>query len=379
MTTSQLAYINPEMLKLARKQCGFTIEQAAKSYLSPRKLKKVESGEEYLSFIQFLKLANRYKRPPAFFYLKEPLKEEILLEDFRTLELKEVKFSPKLIDSYKKIKNKRDFAVKYQHFDKKYNYSFINLIKIEDDPEDVAGIILKILKVDLNQRKKWKNEYDALNSWKEAIENIGILVFQISGISVEDEMRGFSISELPYPTIVLNRNDSPLGRIFTLIHEFGHLMLRKGGICTARKRDEEHFEIERFCNAISGAVLVPRNELLKINKIENLDETKRWDEYELDQLKKTFWASKEVILRRLLILNKTNNKYYQKKRNEWKKLPKPSKGGGPPPYKKVLTGHSKNYIKIVLNAMYEAKITKQEVSYYLDMKLKHLSKLEEKI
>jgi len=255
----------------------------------------------------------------------------------------------------------------------------INLITIENKPEDVADIILNILKITMNQRKKWKNEYDALNSWKEAIENMGILVFQVSGISVEDEMRGFSISELPYPTIVINRNDSPLGRIFTLIHEFGHLMLKKGGICTTRNKDEEHFEIEKFCNSISGAVLVPRSELLSIQDIELLNKSKRWEDYELDQLKKKFWASKEVILRRLLILNKTNNNYYQAKREEWKKLPKPSKGGGPLPYQKVLTGNSKNYIKIVINAMYENKITNQDVSYYLDMKLKHLSQLEEKL
>ncbi len=371
------AYINPEILKFARIQCGYTIEQAAKSYLSSRKLEKVERGDEYLTFQQFLKLANRYKRPPAFFYLKQPLREEILLEDFRTLESKEVKFSPILIDTYKKIIKKREFAVKYQNYDKKYDYSLIKMINIESEPENVANIILNILKITMSQRSKWKNEYDAFNSWKEAIENIGILIFQVSGISVEDEMRGFSLAELPYPTIVLNRNDSPLGRIFTLIHEFCHLMLKKGGICTIRNKDEEHFEIEKFCNSISGGVLVPKSELLKHQDIDLLDRAKIWEEDELDQLKKTFWASKEVILRRLLTLNKTNMNYYQKKREEWKKLPKPSRKGGPLPYQKVLTGNSKNYIKIVINAMYEEKITKQDLSYYLDIKLKHLSKLEE--
>jgi len=77
MANSQLAFINPEILKLAREQCGYTIEQAAKSYLTPRKLERVERGDEHLTFKQFLKLANRYKRPLAFFYLIEPLKEEI--------------------------------------------------------------------------------------------------------------------------------------------------------------------------------------------------------------------------------------------------------------------------------------------------------------
>lgn len=81
----------------------------ATTFLPPLRicLSYVLYGEVYLTFIQFLKLANRYKRPPAFFYLKEALKEEILLEDFRTLESREVKFSPHLIDTYKKIKNKR--------------------------------------------------------------------------------------------------------------------------------------------------------------------------------------------------------------------------------------------------------------------------------
>ncbi len=378
MGTGSYAYINPEMLKLAREQCGYSIEQAVKTHLTPEKLEKAERGEVRLTFKQFLTLANKYKRPPAFFYLKSPPEEEFP-EDFRTIQAGEIKFGPILREHIKKIKEKRKLAITYQLYDQKFDYSYIKLITIDSKPESVANIILKFLKIDMKTRASWKTKYDAFNKWKNVIEEKGILVFQISGVSVRDEMRGFSISEIPYPTIVLNRSDSPLGRIFTLIHELCHLMLKKGGICTTKKVDEDQFEIERFCNAVAGAVLVPKADLLDIRNIENYDSSKTWTDIELDQLKKIFWASYEVILRRLLNFNKTNKKFYQKKRNEWQRLPLPAQRGGPPPYKKVLSGNSRNYIRIVLDAMYEGQITMHEASYYLDMNLKYLSKLEENL
>lgn len=377
-----LAYINPELLKYARNKAGFSIEEAAKSYLSPEKLRKAEEGEERLTFKQFLTMANRYKRSPAFFYLKTPPKEEIINEnnDFRTIESKEVRFSPLLRDEIEKVKEKRELAKKFQSYDRKYNYTFINSINLNNNPEIVGKKILEILSLNIKLRKDWNSKYNAFNGWKEKIENIGVLFFQISGIDVK-EMRGFSIPEIPYPTIVLNQSDSVLGRIFTLVHEFSHLMLKQGGICTISLGDEEaRFEIEKFCNAAAGAALVPRDILLKKLKIMHLNNKKEWNDTELRQLSREFWASKEVILRRLLELNKTSKQYYQKKREKWRKRSLINKAkGGPPPYRKVISSNSKNYIKIVLNAMDNRKITMQDASYYLGMSLKHLSKLRENL
>lgn len=284
-----------------------------------------------------------------------------------------MKFSPLLRDQILLIKEKRDLAVKYQTYDREYDYSYIKSVNIEENPEDIAFRIIKLLDIDVINRKSWKTKYEALNSWKAAFENIGVLIFQISKINV-NEMRGFSISEIPYPTIVLNRDDSHLGRIFTLIHEFCHLMLKKGGICTLEKKDEKASKIEQFCNAVAGAVLVPMNPLLEL-VIDHLSQV--WEENELKILRKMFWANYEVILRRLLTLDKTNKKFYKKKREEWSKIP-PSerKGGFERIYEKVTRTHPINYIKIVFNAMQENNITIHDVSYYLSMNLKHLDDLK---
>ncbi|MBD3213427.1 MAG: ImmA/IrrE family metallo-endopeptidase [Candidatus Lokiarchaeota archaeon] len=378
MSNSKDAFINPRMLKWAREESGFSLEEAAKSYMSPEKLERAERGEEKLTFKQFLTIANRYKRPPAFFYLERPPPEKFFKNDFRTIESERVKFTPILRDEIQKIKEKRLLAVRFQDYDREYDYSYISSITLNQNPESVANKILQVVNLDMVEREKWNNKYDAFNEWKQRFENIGILIFQISDIDI-NEMRGFSIPEIPYPSIILNRSDSVLGRIFTLIHEFCHLMLKKGGICTLKPEDEIHFEIERFCNAATGAALVPKNALFKIKGVKRVDVPKNWEETELNRLKRVFWVSKEVILRRFLTLQKTSREFYNEKRKEWQGLPKPTQAGGPAHYKKILTGYSRNYINIALNAMRNGKITLHDLSYYLDMNLKHLSKLEENL
>lgn len=377
MVQKSQAKINPELLKWAREECGFTHEEAVQKYFNPEKLRKAEEGKDFLTFKQLLFISKRYRRTPAFFYLKSPLKEPTI-EDFRTIRAEKFHLSPILREQITSIKEKRELAVEFQKYDKNYDYSYINSITIDKNPEEIAIQVLNLLNIDLSERKKWRNEYNALNAWKNAFEKIGVFVFQISRVDIK-EMRGFSISEMPYPSITLNRSDSPLGRIFTLIHEFSHIMLDKGGLCTLTVNDENYFEIERFCNAISGAVLVPEFILKNIEIVKNQKKGKDWDYDELNYLKKIFWASHEVILRRLLIIEKTNTAYYQKMRRYWNKLPKPSKGGPEKIYEKILRIHPKNYIKIVLNAMYENNITLVDVSRYLGMKLKHLDNLEQNL
>jgi len=378
MSQQSSAIINHNMLKLAREQSGYSIEEAAVSGISSDKLAKAERGEDYLTFKQFLILANKYKRPPAFFYLKEIPKEK-LINDFRTLESKKIKYSPLLRDSIIITRNKRELAVKFQEYDKKYDYDFIKSITEKDNIDEVAKKILNLLNLDISLRKKWRTKYDALNGWKKAIEELGVLIFQISYISV-DEMRGFSFSDIPYPTIILNRSDSPFGRIFTLLHEFCHLMLKKGGLCTYGEKDELHNSIERFCNAVAGEVLVPENELRELSLVGNHSSTDDWESSELNSLQKKFWVSHEVILRRLLYIKKTTKEYYKQKRDEWNSFqPIVKEDIREKKFQVVLRTHSKNYIKIVLDSMNNNNITLHDVSYYLNMNLKHLENLEKNL
>ena len=136
------AFINPNLLKWAREQCGFTHEESVQTRFSSDKLRKAEIGEENLTFQQFIFIANRYKRSPAFFYLKQHLDEK-LIHDFRKLRDVETHLSPVLREQIINIKEKREIAVEFKNFDKEFDYEYINSITLEQHPEDIAQKLTK--------------------------------------------------------------------------------------------------------------------------------------------------------------------------------------------------------------------------------------------
>jgi Zn-dependent peptidase ImmA (M78 family) len=377
MTIKSSARINTEMLRWAREQAGFSIDEAIKPDITTKeRLKEAEKGTVNLSFPQLIKIAHKYKRPVSFFYLPHPPSEE-QIPDFRSVANQRVQYSSLLRSYIQKINEKREFLVEYQKYSQEFDYSFLHSISIDQDPEAVASRIMSFFGIDTEERKKWKDEYSAFNAWKNALEGAGILVFQVSRLPV-DEMRGFSISQKPYPTIALNRGDVPQARIFSLIHEFCHVLLEKGALCSIVELDADRYQDEVFCNAVSGAVLVPKRLLLEEPIVQSHVSANEWRDEEIGSLKKKFKVSNEVILRRLLSLDLTTPEFYKKMRDKWSKQPKPKpEGGGEEGYQITLRTHPKIFIRTVLNALNKNDITLVDVSYLLDMKLKHLKNLEE--
>ncbi len=46
-----------------------------------------------------------------------------------------------------------------------------------------------------------------------------------------NEMRAFSLYYDVLPVIMVNGSDAPRGRLFSLLHEYVHLLLHTGGLC----------------------------------------------------------------------------------------------------------------------------------------------------
>jgi Zn-dependent peptidase ImmA (M78 family) len=86
----------------------------------------------------------------------------------------------------------------------------------------------------------------------------GILVFILQIGS--DDVRGFSAWDDRAPLIVANSSRvSPAARIFTLVHELGHLYTRQDAACVEvdtvnRSRIDK---LERWCEDFGAAVLMP--------------------------------------------------------------------------------------------------------------------------
>lgn len=388
MAKSVKALINPSMLRWARERSSMTIVLAAeKLKRSVEEMEAWESGAAQPTFKQLMTIANTYKRPITLFYLSEPPADFMPLQDYRRLPgvIPSLVESPQLNIEIRKAHYRRQVALELVQL---LGESFPQLqyqATLRGNPEQIGQEVRDLLGISLTEQIGWRDNYKALNGWRRALERLGVLVFQASSIDVS-EMRGFTISDRPLPAIVVNKSDSPKGRIFSMMHELAHILLGdssiSGDYTYGYALTPEEKETEVFCNRVAAAILLPLSAFENDNELHRLDIANEWTDANVEMLSKRFTLSREFIWRRLLTRGKISNEIYMQKRSflakQWKaqqEEEEPS-SGGPKYHIKVLSSIGSFYPELVLNSYYQEKINTSTLSEYLGVKLKHLPQVE---
>jgi Zn-dependent peptidase ImmA (M78 family) len=373
--------VEPAVLIWARESIGMSIDAVVKKVkgITINTIKEWEKkdGAVKPTFAQIEKLSTVYRRPLSAFLLPAPPKEPPFPKDFRTLPSEEKQ----------SLKPKTYLAIRKA---KRFQYSAIELIKelgeeskklsikanLSDDTETLAEKVRIQFGIKGFPSRASFTKETALDEWIKILENNGILVFQIS-ITMNKEIRGFSLIDEDVPVIILRRSDETSAKIFTLFHELAHLLLREGGICDLEESDISH---EKFCNHFAGAFLVPKDKLLNHSIVKTNVKTREWPENFLRDIARDFNVSKEVILRRLLILGLTTKNYYLKKRKEWKsKYKEPFGRGKKDEIKICLKERGKKYISMAFNAYERRKIDVMGLADYLGVTSDKISRVKEAI
>ena len=366
---------------------GLNLDVAAqKALVSPDRLQRWESGDARPTVKQLRKLGKVYKRPLAIFYLAEPPKDFDAMRDYRRLpgEVAGIE-SPQLRLAVRQAQQRREIAIDLYEELELEPLEFTVEASMSDDPQQVATIIRDLLGIPYEDQTAWNSDYDAFNQWRNAFETVGILVFQATEVDVT-EMRGFSISEHPFPTVVVNIKDVPRGRIFTMMHELVHVLLHQGGLCDLDEeglRPPEEQRVEIFCNHVAGEALVPTQWLLNEPLVQQKTEHSEWTYEEISQLAMRYRVSREVIMRRLLITGRTTQARYREKREEfqqeWREQSQRPRKGFAPPYRMAISRAGPEFVRLVLNSYYREKITSSDVADYLGVRLKHLGRIENEV
>jgi Zn-dependent peptidase ImmA (M78 family)/transcriptional regulator with XRE-family HTH domain len=399
-TRSVRAVIKPELLVWARTTSGLSRESAAKKIgVKPERLAAWE-GDGQAGFSptvsQLRKAANVYKRPLAVFFLPQAPEKPATPHDFRRLPDQDgSELSSDLLLEMRRARRRRAVALELLRDLDQPVTTLALRVTLRDDPESVGARGWEWLGVSRPQQARWVGTYDALNGWIAAFETRGFLIFQTTDIEL-DEMRGFSLSERRLPVIVLNAKDWPRARVFTLVHEFAHIMLDTGGVCDpehvvrrARTADER---VEVFCNHVAGAVLVPSHALLTDPRIVAGGAGRReWPDNTIRAVADAFTVSREVILRRLLILGRTTDAFYERTRREYqaqyaaaaaqaRERARAQEGGGHPPvYRTAVRDNGRRYTRLILEAFAGERITAADLSDYLGVRLKHLPRIADAV
>jgi Zn-dependent peptidase ImmA (M78 family) len=324
-----------------------------------------------------------YKRPIAVFFLPSPPKGFDPQREFRRLAgVTAQRESPELRLALRMALFRREAARDlYQRLGEPIP-ELESVAHPHEDPEVVGKRIRQLLGITWEQQLGWSSPHAALNAWRTAIERLGVLVFQTGDIELS-EMRGTSIPRGPLPVIVLNNADVPHGRIFSLLHEFAHILLANGGHRTSvmeGKRLPEDQMLEQVSNRIAAAALMPKEEFLA--ETAKHRDALVGDEVALKRLAAQIKASPEAILRRLLSLQKVTAGVYRRMRRAWRDhawSPAPSGGGGPVIEVKIVSSIGRAFVSLVLEGYHRNAVSSSDVSDYLGVQLKYLNRVEKQL
>jgi Zn-dependent peptidase ImmA (M78 family) len=380
------ARVKHELVEWVRVDAGLSVTDVArKTGTSEAIVEAWESGDRSPTLRQLRLLGNAAKRPLAVFFLPEPPRRFQAMHDFRRMPGDPMaEGSPELRLAIRVAQARREIALDLLPGLDVQPPPLVLNASVTDDVRDLAASVRKLLGVSLEMQRKWTGAYDGLNGWKAAVESVGVLVFQATGVEVT-EMRGFSLAEDPLPAVVLNVRDAPNGRVFTLLHEFCHLVLRRGGMCDLSEsgaRPPEDDRVEVFCNAMAAETLVPIAALLLSPVVQAHGTEAEWTPEEISGLARGFSVSREVILRRLLNSGRTTAAFYRARRRELlEEYAEQQKGrtGFSTPDLKAVSYAGPSFVRMVLDSYYREHITTRDVSEYLGVKLKHLPKIEERV
>jgi len=390
MSRTPEALVRPELIAWARRSIGFDPGEVAKKVGVPlERILAWESGESRPSVAQLRKLSEVCKRPMAVFFLPSPPKAFDAMRDFRRLpdEGEFPSCSELKVEIFRSLQ-RREIAVELLEDRGDLPPAFPIQLPVAISVEEAAKSIRQKLGISLLEQFTWGKPDVAFKAWLERVERLGVLIFQTEKVPVE-VMRGVSVSHQTLPIIIINGQEFPNGKLFTLIHEIAHISMNNGGICDqhdlpSRHPDADNIEVK--CNAIAAATLMPTEAISREQLVVGHVNAEDWSDEDIYALARKYGVSTEAMLRRLLTIGKTSEKFYRVKREEFqeaykqfikdKKSRQRESRGGPPRFRMVLRSNGYPYSKIIVDAYREERITLSNLSDFIGAKVNHLPAIE---
>jgi Zn-dependent peptidase ImmA (M78 family)/transcriptional regulator with XRE-family HTH domain len=387
--------VSGEVLLWARTSAGFSLEQAAKKIgVSPTSLQSWERAEKPPTITQLRNAAAAYRRPLAVLLLPSTPKDFQPLRDFRRLpsagEQTQPPRSPELNAEFRRAMSQREVFLELLELTPGSVPEISKKIRLQPNlPAEDAGAHLRdLLGMGAFPNALWLRQNDALNDCVAAVEGLGVLVIQTHRVT-HNEMRGFSISEWPFPAIALNGGDWPRPKLFTLLHELCHLALNAGGLCDLHERRGDRTpddRIEHYCNEAAASALMPRAAFLSEEQVQQANQRYNWSLGELRKLSARFGASSEAALLRLISVGKaTWSLYWELKPRLEQEYADARQGererqrqakGGPSFYVIKARDLGHRYVASVLDAFRSRAISSLDVADYLEVRFDQLPNLE---
>jgi len=376
--------VESAVLVWARESAGWSVEDIAhKLKVTSDIIREWETGKLSLTLTMIERLANYYKRPLSAFLLSEPPPQPPPPKDYRTVIDRQNQFSKDTRLAIRRAQRLQNVVAELAEELGLDSRARIGAARLDEVPEQVAQRERERLGIDSAQQRKWKNYSGAFQAWRNTIENANILVFRFA-MPTEDA-RGFSLGEKEPFVIVVSASDAIVGTIFTLFHEYAHLLLHQPGICIPeelRSNDANGRNVEYWCNRFAGEMLVPEQVIHTDGDFQIFIGSQDLETELLDKLSRRLKVSAEVILLRMLTAHLITRQRYEDTKGylETQRQKKPKKEKAKPirvsQAQICLQQKGRLFTSVVLQGRHKDLVTYSDVADYLSLRVKHFDSLQ---
>ena len=368
--------VNPDILKWARERSGYTVEAIATGLKKEISIvNDWESGERALTYVQLETLADKYKRPIAIFFFPEPPEEPNIAENLAFRSSDNDQLEPRIHILLRQA-YARQLSLMELNFDTNPSEKkiFRDLqARHGDSAPEVAQQTRMYLNIKVSKQAGWSNANEALENWRDRIEESGIFVFKEA--FQDNTIDGFCLVHDEFPVIYLNNSRPSVRQIFSLFHELAHLLLGENDITRGISRGGG--EIENFCDQFAASFLVPSDDL-KTRLGFSV-----YDDDAIEELANYYKVSRPVILLKLIEQGIFTQETYWEKINQWteeyqiekKTSGKTSSGGSY--YNTLATYLGQNFMELAFGKYRQGHCSIEQLAEHLNVKVKHLPQLED--
>lgn len=381
MSASVPAFVNPSLLVWAREEAGFDLIAAAlRAKIAVAKLLAWEAGESQPTLRQAEALAKLYDRPFSIFSLPTPPVLPPLPAEYRRLPgVKPGAESPDLRRSVRRLVQRRRIALHLYAELGDEPVDFPLRAHPGEDAEVVGRRVREALGISLEAQFAWPSEFAAYRSWREAVEQLGVLVCQFSGKGL-GEVRGTSILHFPLPVAGVSSKELPLSKPFTLLHELVHLTLAASDeekpALTETRGETDWLKIERFCESAASAALMPKEAILTDPDVLTQRRSGAWEADAMRRIARRFKVTPTATATRLLWLGVMSPRDYNAWKDAWQayRAAHPDRPGFgiATPAEKAVGRSGPLFTSLVLSALSSERISSVDATHYLDLGFGHV-------
>lgn len=254
--------VSGTILEWAVRRAGKTIE----AYCAENQdFKEWLDGSKFPTFRQAEDFARKLRIPFGYMFLDTPPQESMPIPFFRrqNSDLTDVNVRDLVLE----VTDRQAWLSNYLSSIGAEKVPFVGSFQGISEEKILVNAIHDSLGLAKGWNQNSANVDDAVSTLVESMEDKGIVVAFSGVVGLNNnrpvdvaDCRGFALVDDYAPFIFVNSKDSKTAQLFTLIHEFAHLLLGHSSGVGGRDTDIESSSLERLCDGLAASFLVPEQD-----------------------------------------------------------------------------------------------------------------------